>query len=236
MSTGGTRARVRGSEGPRVREEGGGLSFPERWRGQASSPPPPLLVQPSPHLCLPSPGAAPAPLAGLHGGRGRSREVSRNAPRRRPRWPWRRPHSSSGRRDSGLWARSYSGGQPPSPAGITATAATTAGYEALPGPRRGPPEPERPPPAFRHGESARRESLTESCVGSSLGRFRGGWRHVGRAAALQPCSPENTRSRGWRERRSVKGCEDPRGGQRGHLSPGPRLPARGGRCCACREL
>ena len=36
--------------------------------------------------------------------------------------------------------------QPPSPAGITATAATVAQDEALPGPRLGPPGPERPPP------------------------------------------------------------------------------------------
>lgn len=53
-------------------------------------------------------------------------------------------------------------GQPPSPAGITATAATAALDEALPGPRRGPPEPERPLPAVRHGGSAGREGLTES--------------------------------------------------------------------------
>ena len=36
--------------------------------------------------------------------------------------------------------------QPPNPAGITATAATVAQEEALPGPRLGPPGPERPPP------------------------------------------------------------------------------------------
>lgn len=44
-------------------------------------------------------------------------------------------------------ARSYPGGQPPNPAGITATTATAALDEALPGPRQGPPEPERPPPS-----------------------------------------------------------------------------------------
>ena len=66
------------------------------------------LIPPPPHLSLPSPGAAPAPLVGLHGGRGRSRAVSRNAPRRRRRWPWRRPLSSSGRRDCGPRARSCS--------------------------------------------------------------------------------------------------------------------------------
>ena len=52
--------------------------------------------------------------------------------------------------------------QPPSPAGITATAATVAQDEALPGPRRGPPGPECPPPACRHWRRAGRQSLTES--------------------------------------------------------------------------
>lgn len=61
-----------------------------------------------PHLSQPSPGAAPAPLVGLHGDRGRSHAVSRNALRRRLSWPWRRPLSSSGSRDSGHGARSYS--------------------------------------------------------------------------------------------------------------------------------
>lgn len=40
-------------------------------------------------------------------------------------------------------ARSWPGGQPPSPAGIPATATPAALDEALPGPRRGPSEQER---------------------------------------------------------------------------------------------
>lgn len=135
----------RREEGPDLRR-GWGARIPRARKGPSS----PRRVPPSPHLSPLSPGAAPAPLAGLHGGRGRSREVSRNAPKRQRRWPWRRPRSSSGLRDFGHWPRSCAGGQPPSPAGITATAATTAGDEALPGPRRGPPEPERPPRSYRH--------------------------------------------------------------------------------------
>lgn len=50
----------------------------------------------------------------------------------------------------GNWAHSNHGGHLLSPAGITATAATTTPDEALPGPRRGPSEPECPPPSFRH--------------------------------------------------------------------------------------
>lgn len=107
------------------------------------------LIPPLPHLSLPSPGAAPAPLVGLHGGRGRSRAVSRNAPRRRRRWPWRRPLSSSGRRDSGPRARSYSAVSRPAPQ-ASRRPPPQSPDEALPGPRRGPPGPERPSPACRH--------------------------------------------------------------------------------------
>ena len=84
--------------------------------------------------------------------------------------------------------------QPPNPAGITATAATVAQEEALPGPRLGPPGPERPPPRMpsltaRRAPKPDRKLVWLRCPGDS---WRGG-------GALARAEPRKRSVRGWGE-------------------------------------
>lgn len=138
----------------------------------------PRLVPPPPHLSPRSPAAAPAPLVGLQGGRGRSRAASRNARRMRRKWPWRRLRVSCGHRDSGRWAHSHLSNQLPSPEAITAAAPRSPGIRRFRGPPsrtpspllslhgRRAPKPDRKPKQGRHSATtgARPRAETSSCL------------------------------------------------------------------------